>query len=180
MRPARGGNAPFVGRATRAAGARVGALVGTAATLAAQPATPPAPPAAAAPAITCADLPDADPGTQRETCLTVPAGADGPALALPVVVVRGPAPGPTLVVTAGVHGAEYAPVVARARRGQRPPARRASGQTGRTPATAYSSRVSYTRPARTTRSARRRSPTRSVGRPATITRSATLPGARLP
>jgi hypothetical protein len=78
---------------------------------------------AAPPAIACADVADADSGTQREICLTVPAGADGPALALPVVVVRGPAPGPTLVVTAGVHGAEYALIVA----AQRVRARSAAG-----------------------------------------------------
>jgi hypothetical protein len=103
--------------APRALVLAVAALVVRSAAAAAQPTQPPVPQPerAAPPAVVCADAPDADPGTQRETCLTVPAGADGPALALPVVVVRGAAPGPTLVVTAGVHGAEYAPIVAAGR-----------------------------------------------------------------
>ncbi|MDR7543085.1 MAG: M14 family metallopeptidase [Armatimonadota bacterium] len=45
----------------------------------------------------------ASPGTRAHGALSVP----GVAVRLPVIVLRGSAPGPTLVITAGIHGAEY-------------------------------------------------------------------------
>jgi predicted deacylase len=68
----------------------------------------------AAPAgpVTCRDTLRSGAGSLLDSCVRVPAGVDGPAVSIPVTVVEGGAPGPTLVVTAGIHGAEYAPIAA--------------------------------------------------------------------
>ena len=42
----------------------------------------------------------------------VPAGASDPATTIPVTVFHGVRPGPTLALTAGVHGFEYPPILA--------------------------------------------------------------------
>jgi len=43
--------------------------------------------------------------------IEVPAGSDG-GTDIPVVVIRGPKPGPTLALVAGAHGTEYASIIA--------------------------------------------------------------------
>jgi predicted deacylase len=53
----------------------------------------------------------AAPGEKATGYLEVPAGVD-PALRIPVVVVRGARPGPTLALVAGAHGTEYASIIA--------------------------------------------------------------------
>lgn len=50
---------------------------------------------------------DLEAGTRAAFFLPVTARADGSAIALPVLVVRGAAPGKTLLATAGVHGDEF-------------------------------------------------------------------------
>jgi hypothetical protein len=67
---------------------------------------------AAAPSVACRDSLRSGAGSLLDTCVTVAAGDDGAALSIPVTVVEGAHPGPTLVVTAGIHGAEYAPIAA--------------------------------------------------------------------
>jgi predicted deacylase len=52
------------------------------------------------------------PGTRIDVDLVVPAGATDPATVVPVTVFHGNAPGPVLALTAGVHGFEYAPILA--------------------------------------------------------------------
>ena len=47
------------------------------------------------------------PGTRAALTVTVAARADGSAVSLPLLVVRGAAPGKTLFVSAGVHGDEF-------------------------------------------------------------------------
>lgn len=51
------------------------------------------------------------PGSRVSGFLTVP-GVAGPSGRIPVTVVRGMGPGPTLALVAGVHGYEYAPMLA--------------------------------------------------------------------
>lgn len=51
------------------------------------------------------------PGTREDLDLVVPAGVD-PATRIPVTVFHGSRPGPVLAVTAGVHGYEFAPILA--------------------------------------------------------------------
>jgi hypothetical protein len=63
-------------------------------------------------AVPCRDTLRAGAASLLDSCVRVPAGADGPELSIPLTVVEGGAPGPTLVVTAGIHGAEYAPIAA--------------------------------------------------------------------
>ncbi len=55
------------------------------------------------------------PGTTRRGTLTVPLNPD---TTIPFIIVRGPLDGPTLLVTAGVHGAEYASIEAAYRLGR--------------------------------------------------------------
>jgi predicted deacylase len=50
-------------------------------------------------------------GEKAHGFITVPAGVDE-GTTIPVTVVRGARPGPTLALVAGVHGSEYAPIVA--------------------------------------------------------------------
>ena len=52
------------------------------------------------------------PGSRASVSLDVPAGASDPATMVPVTVLHGAAPGPVLVVVAGVHGYEFAPILA--------------------------------------------------------------------
>jgi predicted deacylase len=51
------------------------------------------------------------PGTAAEGKLVVPAGVD-PAIEIPITVIHGSKPGPTLAVIAGLSGAEYGPIAA--------------------------------------------------------------------
>lgn len=51
------------------------------------------------------------PGTRVNFELAIPAASD-PATFIPVSVFHGKSPGPALLVSAGVHGAEYAPILA--------------------------------------------------------------------
>src|SRR5262249_44068328 len=53
----------------------------------------------------------AAPGHKATGFLQVPAGVDA-AASIPVVVVNGGKPGPTLALVAGSHGTEYASIVA--------------------------------------------------------------------
>ncbi len=54
----------------------------------------------------------ADPGEKQSGTIHVPAGKDGAAVELPVSVINGRKPGPTLALIAGVHGYEYPPILA--------------------------------------------------------------------
>jgi len=58
------------------------------------------------------------PGTRADLSLPVPAGASDPATSLPLTVLRGSRPGPSLLVVAGVHGFEYVSILAAARLAQ--------------------------------------------------------------
>ena len=51
-------------------------------------------------------------GQRVDVDLLIPAGASDPATAVLVTVVHGARPGPVLALTAGVHGFEYAPILA--------------------------------------------------------------------
>jgi hypothetical protein len=51
------------------------------------------------------------PGTRADFNLPVPAGSD-PATHIPVSVFHGMKKGPTLLISAGIHGAEYVPILA--------------------------------------------------------------------
>lgn len=51
------------------------------------------------------------PGTRADFQIAVPAGSDG-ATFIPVTVIHGHQPGPVLAVVAGVHGFEFAPILA--------------------------------------------------------------------
>lgn len=51
------------------------------------------------------------PGSRLDFALPVPAGAD-PATEIPVTVFHGVKPGRTLLITAGIHGAEFVPILA--------------------------------------------------------------------
>jgi hypothetical protein len=85
----------------------------TASAAAAQPTQAPvASTARSAALVTCRDTLRTASASLLDSCVHVPAGADGPALSIPVTIVEGGAAGPTLVVTAGIHGAEYAPIAA--------------------------------------------------------------------
>src|SRR2546425_4652261 len=53
----------------------------------------------------------AKPGEKATGYLDVPAGSD-PGTQIPVVVVRGTKPGPTLALVSGAHGTEYASIIA--------------------------------------------------------------------
>jgi predicted deacylase len=54
----------------------------------------------------------APPGTTVSGALTIPAGATDEGTTIPVSIIHGARPGPTLALTAGVHGQEYTPVLA--------------------------------------------------------------------
>ena len=54
---------------------------------------------------------EAGPGQKKSGFITVPKGADGPEIKLPVTIIHGTKPGPTLALTAGVHGYEYVPIL---------------------------------------------------------------------
>jgi predicted deacylase len=53
----------------------------------------------------------AAPGQKANGYIEVPAAAD-PATRIPVVIVRGARPGPTLAIVSGAHGTEYASIIA--------------------------------------------------------------------
>lgn len=53
-------------------------------------------------------------GTRADITLNVPEGNTDGATQLPVTVLRGARPGPTLLMVAGVHGYEFAPILAAA------------------------------------------------------------------
>jgi predicted deacylase len=53
----------------------------------------------------------AAPGQKSNGYIEVPAAAD-PAMRIPVVIVRGARPGPTLAIVSGAHGTEYASIIA--------------------------------------------------------------------
>lgn len=53
----------------------------------------------------------AAPGQKATGYLEVPAGSD-PGMNIPVVVINGAKPGPTLALVAGLHGTEYASIIA--------------------------------------------------------------------
>src|SRR5258708_19053803 len=55
--------------------------------------------------------PTAEPGQKATGTIDVPAGSDA-ATQIPVVVVRGSNPGPTLALVSGAHGTEYASIIA--------------------------------------------------------------------
>lgn len=55
---------------------------------------------------------DVAPGTRIDLDLPVPKGASDPETFIPVTVFHGARPGPRLVITAGVHGYEYPPILA--------------------------------------------------------------------
>ncbi|MEM1436481.1 MAG: succinylglutamate desuccinylase/aspartoacylase family protein [Pseudomonadota bacterium] len=52
------------------------------------------------------------PGSRAQLSLDVPAGASDPATLIPVTVIHGQAPGPVLLIVAGVHGYEFASILA--------------------------------------------------------------------
>lgn len=54
----------------------------------------------------------AGPGEKNSGYIIVPAGIDGPEIKIPITIINGTEPGPTLVMTAGVHGYEYTPILA--------------------------------------------------------------------
>src|SRR5258706_9958406 len=53
----------------------------------------------------------AEPGQKATGTIDVPAGSDA-ATQIPVVVIRGSKPGPTLALVSGAHGTEYASIIA--------------------------------------------------------------------
>jgi len=53
----------------------------------------------------------AAPGEKATGFIEVPAGADA-ATSIPVVVIRGSNPGPVLALVSGLHGTEYASIIA--------------------------------------------------------------------
>src|ERR1700732_2637776 len=53
----------------------------------------------------------APPGQKANGSIQVPAGVDA-ATEIPVIVIHGAKPGPTLALVAGAHGTEYASIVA--------------------------------------------------------------------
>ncbi|MGE5358566.1 MAG: succinylglutamate desuccinylase/aspartoacylase family protein [Bacteroidales bacterium] len=54
----------------------------------------------------------APPGTIASGELTVPESGGQPGTVIPISIVNGARPGPVLVLTAGVHGSEYPPILA--------------------------------------------------------------------
>jgi predicted deacylase len=54
----------------------------------------------------------ASPGTQAGGSLQVPAAGNDPGTEIPITIVNGLKPGPVLALVAGVHGMEYAPILA--------------------------------------------------------------------
>jgi predicted deacylase len=54
---------------------------------------------------------EAEPGQIKSGFILVPEGADGGEIKLPVTIINGSKPGPTLALTAGVHGYEYVPIL---------------------------------------------------------------------
>ncbi len=54
----------------------------------------------------------ASPGTVASGELQVPALGEEPGTTIPISIINGTKPGPVLVLTAGVHGAEYPPILA--------------------------------------------------------------------
>ena len=54
----------------------------------------------------------AAPGTSATGTLQVPAAGGDQGTMLPISIIQGTRPGPVLVLTAGVHGQEYAPILA--------------------------------------------------------------------
>ncbi len=57
----------------------------------------------------------ANPGETVSGSLAVPPAGNEPATAIPVTIIHGAKPGPVLAAVAGVHGAEYPPILALAR-----------------------------------------------------------------
>ncbi|MEL7486442.1 MAG: succinylglutamate desuccinylase/aspartoacylase family protein [Pseudomonadota bacterium] len=55
------------------------------------------------------------PGTRADLSIAIPAGANDPATFIPITILKGTTPGPTVLMTAGVHGYEFAPILAAAR-----------------------------------------------------------------
>src|SRR6266700_3224726 len=53
----------------------------------------------------------AHPGQKATGFIQVPAGVDA-ATSIPVIVVNGAKPGPTLAIVAGAHGTEFASIIA--------------------------------------------------------------------
>ncbi|MEM8825729.1 MAG: hypothetical protein AAGD40_02225, partial [Pseudomonadota bacterium] len=53
-----------------------------------------------------------EPGTRRNLRLPVPAAGDEPGTFIPVTVVHGDEAGPVLATVSGVHGFEFAPIIA--------------------------------------------------------------------
>ena len=54
----------------------------------------------------------AGPGEKKSGFIIVPAGSDGPEIKIPITIFNGTEAGPTLAMTAGVHGYEYTPILA--------------------------------------------------------------------
>lgn len=52
------------------------------------------------------------PGEKESGFITVPAGADGPEVHIPVTIINGLKGGPALALIAGIHGYEYPPILA--------------------------------------------------------------------
>lgn len=52
------------------------------------------------------------PGELKSGFINVPSGSDGPEIRIPVTIANGSRKGPTLALTAGIHGYEYPPVLA--------------------------------------------------------------------
>ncbi len=52
------------------------------------------------------------PGELKSGFINVPSGSDGPEIQIPITVVNGKKKGPTLALTAGIHGYEYPPILA--------------------------------------------------------------------
>lgn len=54
----------------------------------------------------------ANPGEKKSGFIKIPAGTDGPEIQVPITIINGTKGGPTLALTAGVHGYEYPPILA--------------------------------------------------------------------
>jgi len=52
------------------------------------------------------------PGEIKSGYLIVPSGSDGPEVRIPITIAHGNKAGPVLVLTAGIHGYEYPPILA--------------------------------------------------------------------
>ena len=52
------------------------------------------------------------PGKRYDLNIDIPAGESDPSTFIPVTVISGTKPGPTLLIVAGVHGYEFAPILA--------------------------------------------------------------------